>query len=99
VSGRLPPELERVAERAAELALVKLAGQRHRLRARHEDLFRLVEEILLANPDATTNDVYRRVRLAAPARRQTILDLIRTLRADRYHGEPPLRGAEQEPWT
>jgi hypothetical protein len=82
MSGPLPPDLEAIAQRAAELALAKLAVQRHDLRARDDELVGLVRDLLRANPLAGSNAIHREVRAAnIRVRREKALDVIREVRA------------------
>jgi hypothetical protein len=102
----LPPELEKIAQRASELALAKLAVQRHDLRARDDELIQLLRDLLSANPLAGANAIYREVRAAKiRVRREKALDLIREVRAlllqdavparPRNLSEPALRAPEE----
>jgi hypothetical protein len=78
LSGRLEPDLERIALRVVELMETR-AAVAHRQRTEHERVA-LVAEVsayLAAHPDASSRDVSRALR----RRRQRVLDVMRELQA------------------
>lgn len=94
MSGRLDPQLERIAERAAELVEIRAAVARYRRRQeRRDELVAAVAAYLGEHPAASSRDVSRALR----RRRQDVLDVLRELRAS--EGRLPSRGNRHDEAT